>query len=47
MSTQRFQVIRRYVDAQGVALLDVVVQHGGQQVIGCADGVEVAGESGG
>ena len=32
------------VDAQGVALLDVVVQHGGQQVIGRADGMEVAGE---
>ena len=32
------------VDAQGVALLNVVVQHGGQQVVGRADGVEVAGE---
>ena len=32
------------VDAQGVALLDVVVQHSGQQVVGRADGVEVAGE---
>ena len=32
------------VDAQGVALLDVVVEHGGQQVVGRADGVEVAGE---
>ena len=32
------------VDAQGVALLDVVVQHGGQQVVGGADGVEIAGE---
>ena len=32
------------VDAQGVALLDVVVQHGGQQVVGRADGVEIAGE---
>ena len=32
------------VDAQSVSLLDVVVQHGGQQVVGRADGVEVAGE---
>ena len=32
------------VDAQGVALLDVVVEHSGQQVVGCTDGVEVAGE---
>ena len=44
MSTQRFQVMLLGVDAQGVALLDVVVQHGGQQVVGRADGVEVAGE---
>ena len=33
-----------YVDAQGVALLNVVVQHGSAQVVGSADGVEVAGE---
>ena len=32
------------VDAQGVALLDVVVQHRRQQVVGRADGVEVPGE---
>ena len=32
------------VDAQGVALLDVVVQHGGAEVVGRADGVEIAGE---
>ena len=32
------------IDAQHVALLDVVVEHGGQQVVGCADGVEVAGK---
>ena len=32
------------VDVQGVALLDVVVEHGGEQVVRCADGVEVAGE---
>ena len=32
------------VDVQLVALIDVVVQHGGQQVVGSADGVEVAGE---
>ena len=30
------------IDAQGVPLLDVVVQHGGQQVVGSADGMEVA-----
>ena len=33
-----------HVDAQLVALLDVVVQHGGQQVVGGADGMEVARE---
>ena len=33
-----------HVDAQLVALLNVVVQHGGQQVVGRADGVEIAGE---
>ena len=33
-----------HVDAQLVPLLDVVVQHGGAQVVGGADGVEVAGE---
>ena len=32
------------VDPQGVALLDVVVQHRRQQVVGRADGVEVPGE---
>ncbi len=32
------------VDVQGVALLDVVVQHRGQQIVRRADGVEVAGE---
>ena len=32
------------VDAQLVALLDVVVQHRGQQVVGSADGMEVAGK---
>ena len=32
------------VDVQRVALLDAVVDHGGQQVVGRADGVEVAGE---
>ena len=33
-----------HVDIQRIALLDVVVQHGGQQVVGRADGVEIAGE---
>ena len=32
------------VDAEGVALLDVVVQHGGAQVVRGADGVEVSRE---
>ena len=32
------------VDAEGVALLDVVVEHGGEQVVRRADGVKVAGE---
>ena len=32
------------IDAQGIALLDMVVQHGGHQVVRRADGVEVAGE---
>ena len=32
------------IDAKGVALMDMVVQHGGQQVIGRADGVHIAGE---
>ena len=33
-----------HVNAQGIALLNVVVQHRGQQIIGCANGVEVPGE---
>ena len=33
-----------HVDPQGIALLNVVVQHRSQQVVGRADGVEVAGE---
>ena len=32
------------VDVQGVALLNMVVQHGGQQIIGRPNGVHVAGE---
>ena len=32
------------VDAQGVALLNVVIQHSRQQVVGRSDGVEVTGE---
>ena len=32
------------IDPQGVALLDVVVEHGGQQIVGCADSVKIAGE---
>ena len=33
-----------HVDAEGVALLNVVIQHGGQQVVGRADGVKIAGK---
>ena len=33
-----------HVDVQSVALLDVVVDQGGHQVVGDADGVEVTGE---
>ena len=32
------------VDAERVALLDVIVQHGSEQVVGSTDGMEVAGE---
>ena len=32
------------VDSQGVAVVDVVVEHGGKEVVGQLDGVEVAGE---
>ena len=32
------------VDVEGVALLDVVVQHGSDEVVGVLDGVEVTGE---
>ena len=32
------------VDAELIALLDVVIEHGGQQVVGSTDGMEVAGE---
>ena len=33
-----------HIDTQGVPLLDMIVQHGGQQVVRGADGVEVTGE---
>ena len=33
-----------HVDVQGIALLDVVVQHGGQEVVGRPDGMEVPSE---
>ena len=32
------------IDVEGVALLDAVVDHGSQQIVGGADGVDVAGE---
>ena len=32
------------VDAELVALLNMIVEHGGQQVVGGADGMEVAGK---
>ncbi len=33
-----------HVDTQGIGVVNVVVQHGGQQVVGRTDGMEVAGE---
>ena len=32
------------IEVQGVAVLDVIVDHRGEQVVGRGDGVEVAGE---
>ncbi len=32
------------VDAERIALLDVIVKHGGEQVVGRADGVNITGE---
>ena len=44
MSTTRRQHDPPRVDAQLVAVVEVVVEHGRQQVVGQLDGVEVAGE---
>ena len=33
-----------WIDAKGVTLLDVVIEHGGKEVVGSTDGVEVARE---
>ena len=33
-----------YVDPQGVALLNMIVQHGGKQIVGGTDGVDISGE---
>ena len=44
MSTTRFQMIRRGIDVEFVSLVDVVVDHGGQEVVRQFDGVEIAGE---
>ena len=44
MSTTRFQTIRRGSMPKLVAVVDVVVEHRGQQVVGQLDGVEIAGE---
>ena len=44
MSTTRFQTMRRGSIGQGVAVVDVVVEHGRQEVVGQLDGVEIAGE---
>ena len=44
ISTQRFQVIFFHINPQGVALLNMVVQHGGQQIVGRANGVKVPGK---
>jgi hypothetical protein len=43
-SITRRQSTRRDVDAELVAVVEVVVEHRGQQVVGRGDGVEVAGE---
>ena len=32
------------IDAEGIALLNVVIQHGSEKVVGRADGMEVTGE---
>ena len=32
------------IDAQGVALLNVVIHHGGQQIVGRSDGMQIAGK---
>ena len=44
MSITRFQWMRGGIDVQFVAVVDVVVDGGRQQVMGLADGSEVAGE---
>ena len=44
LSIQRFHVTRRGSIRQGVALLDAVIHHGGDQVVRRSDGVHVAGE---
>ena len=44
MSMARRQVMRRGVEAERVAPVQVVVDHRRQQVVGRGDGVEVAGE---
>ena len=44
MSITRFQTMPPGIDAQLVAVVDVVVEQRRQQVVGQLDGVEVAGE---
>ena len=43
-SSTRRQVIVVGVEAERVALVQVVVEHGGEQVVGGGDGVHVAGQ---
>ena len=44
MSTTRRQLMRRVSSAERIAPIDVIVDQRGEQVVGGADGVEVAGE---
>ena len=44
MSTTRPQLHPPRIDAELVAVVQVVVEHGGQEVVGQLDGVDVAGE---
>ncbi len=43
-SSTRRQVMRVRIEAERIAVLQVVVDHGGQQVVGGGDGMEVTGQ---